>query len=344
MRLILGDIHWGIRNSSQFYLNETLKYFDNLFEFLNKNKVEEIFVLGDFLDDRREINILVLNSIDEFLEKVEELKIPTYYLLGNHDIFYKNSNLVNGLKPLLKNYNYQKIIDKPTRIGNSVLIPWVNSDNKIKIKKFLTNIKDKNNVTVYGHFSFGELISFLKDDDKENFETLEFFKDFKQVYSGHYHKNITKNNVTYIGSILDYKWDDEITDHGFYIINNDNEVFVKNKSAIHKKYIVKTKDDLLKIISECENKEVKIILEKEFKISHKEYDFYISEIDKKCQNLQVLLVNEIFLDDENTITTKTFEEFIVEFFKNKNYGADIDNEKLSKIFLQLYNITKDEEL
>jgi len=343
MKILLSDIHWGVRKSSQFYLNKTIEYFNKLFDYIDNNNITEIYILGDFLDDRREINILVLNHIYEFLNKLEDKKIPTYYILGNHDIFYKNSIEVNGIEPLLKNFNYQKIISEPTRMGNDVLIPWINRSNKDNIKKYLQSIKNKEDVIVYGHFSFNELISFIKENDDENFETLKFFRKFKKVYSGHYHINTSLNNITYLGSIIDFQWGEELSEHGFYVLDNDNEIFIKNENPIHIKYEVTLKDDLFKILNECENKEIKIILSKDFKISHKEYDFYISEINKKAYNLQVLLANEVFLEDESIIKSKTFEEFIIEFFKSKSYGADIDNDKLIKIFLQLYNITKNEE-
>lgn len=344
-KILLSDIHWGVRNSSQFYLNETIKYFDKLFSFISgiNNEINEIYVLGDFLDDRREINILVLNEIQKFLNNIEDLKIPTYYILGNHDIFYKNNNSVNGIEPLLKNYFYQKVISEPTQYGNDVLIPWINNDNKEKIKLFLQNLKNKEKITVYGHFSFNELIFNQIEENNDNFETLSFFKDFKKVYSGHYHINTSRGNITYLGSIIDFQWAEETSDHGFYFIDNEIESFIKNDYLNHKKYFINCKEDLINILNDCNNKEIKIIISKNFKMSHKEYDYYISEINKICYNLQVLLANEIFLEEENFIKTKTFEEFIIEFFKNKNYGADIDNNKLIKIFLQLYNITKTED-
>jgi DNA repair exonuclease SbcCD nuclease subunit len=306
--------------------------------------------LGDFLEDRREINILVLNKIKILLNKIEEYKIPCYYLLGNHDVFYKNDNSINGIGPLLEDFNYQRIIDEPTiferkrDLGFDIIcIPWINNINKKQIYKFLKGISDKENTIVFGHFSFEEImdIPFSERDSELN---ISFFKQFKKVYSGHFHLNTKMNNIIYVGSILDFKWGEELSDHGFYIIDKNKEEFIKNKENIHIKYSINTKEDLINVLNNCSQKEIKLILSKDLTMSNKEYDYYISLIDKSCYKLQVLSFDNFnSFDINNEITVKTFEEYIINYFKDKSYGADIDNVKLIKIFLKLYNISNKEE-
>ena len=49
MKILLSDIHWGIRKSSQFYLNKTIEYFNKLFDYIdnvNDLSVEHICKLN----------------------------------------------------------------------------------------------------------------------------------------------------------------------------------------------------------------------------------------------------------------------------------------------------------
>lgn len=343
--IIFSDTHFGTRNNSQFYLEKTKEFYNKVIDFIENNEVSAIFHPGDFLDDRRNLNILVLNEIDSILEKLDKLGIPIYFLLGNHDIYYKHEKTVNGLKPIFKNYKNLKLISKPKYItgysNNYFLVPWIVNSDIDSIKRSFEKLSD--DVIIIGHFAFSELMQ-LKGSNSDPIPYTDF-KRFKKVYSGHYHINTSKDNITYVGSILDYKWGEETSPHGFYYIQNDKEQFIENKDNIHKKIIVNTLDELKNIINISKGKEIKLIFSNELNITNREYDFYINQIDKISESLIVLLSNDLFDNEPSNIINnfKSFTEYINEFFKDKKY-IGISNEVLIKIITNLYNISLKEEI
>ena len=36
MKLVIGDVHWGVRNASEFYLDKQLEFFESLFDDIDK--------------------------------------------------------------------------------------------------------------------------------------------------------------------------------------------------------------------------------------------------------------------------------------------------------------------
>lgn len=303
-------------------------------------------MLGDLNDDRREINVFVLNKLDELLEKLDSLEIPIYYILGNHDVFYKNDNSINSIKPILRGFKNLNLIDSPTEINienkNFIMIPWINDNNYNQNLEYLKSREPEIfNSYVLGHFAFAGLMPFEKNNDSKL--NLEYFKKYKGLFSGHYHLRVKDKNVHYVGSILDFKWGEELSSHGFCVLNEDKINYI-NTENIHKKYTINSEDDLKIILDECKNKVIKLIITKNLNINSSKYDYYILNIDKKCQELQVLPANDLFLNNlesEKIINIKSFDEFIKGFLEDKNYGNNISNVFLEKYFVSLYNsVTK----
>lgn len=343
--LLVGDTHWGVRNASDFYLQNQVKYYKRLFSYIEKNKaeIEVIVFLGDWLDNRRSTNIVVQNYMIQVLDKLESYGIPIYHILGNHDVYYKNSNKMNGMVPLLKYYKNHKLIDKKPLIVETsteklVLIPWANNENVAVISKFLNDIPDPENHVVCGHLSFPEWTVFT-----DELISSETFRLFKYVFSGHFHINVINNNIIYTGSILDFKWGEELSNHGFWILENGGYKIVKNPTNLHEKHIIESPEDLKLALDTCENKEIKLIITPKLDMKTIHYDRMVYDIDKKCYNLQVLLANDMFASSHDDFTSmNTFEEFLEEWFDGKNYGPTIDIKRLKKLFIKLYDSVKEE--
>lgn len=342
--VFVGDSHFGARNDSHFYLEKQVEFYDKLINYIKdeKNeKVSAIIHLGDFFDDRREINIYVFNVIEKILDKLELCKIPNYFILGNHDVYYKNDNSINMMVPILKNYKNLFSVENPIKLNfdnkKFALIPWINTSNLEEMQNFVNELT--NDYYILGHFGFSEMTAFSKSQDLLESKN---FKHFKEVISGHYHLRLQKDNILFLGSIIDFKWQEELTNHGFLILhNNETKEFIDNEQNIHQKFFVEALKDFDYILDNCENKEIKIVLSNNVSFTNKEYDHYISLIDQKSNSLNVVLSNDAFSTEDEKIEVKTFEEFLKQFFDNKTFNNNISNEKLYKIILNLYNSTKE---
>ena len=68
-------------------------------------------------------------------------------IVGNHTAYYKNTNDVNAVDLLLREYENVKIYSEVTDIKidnlNILLVPWINSENEKMTLEALNNSKSK---------------------------------------------------------------------------------------------------------------------------------------------------------------------------------------------------------
>ena len=76
---------------------------------------------------------------------------------------------------------------------------------------------------------------------------VKHFSHFDYVFSGHFHKQSTSGNVSYLGNTYQIYWNDEGEERGFHIfdLETQNLEFIKNPNKMfHKIYYDETKKKL----------------------------------------------------------------------------------------------------
>ena len=143
---ILNDTHCGIRNSSQIFLDNSAKfYIDIFFPECEKQDIKQILHLGDFYDNRKFVNFKALNhNRKHFLNELRKRGMNMDIIPGNHDTYFKNTNDLNSLKECLGHYmNEIHIIMEPTVMEygslKMALLPWINQEN---YNQYMTFIKE----------------------------------------------------------------------------------------------------------------------------------------------------------------------------------------------------------
>ena len=101
---IITDTHWGVRNDNSAFLDMNKKFLDNVFfPKLRENSVTTLIHAGDLVDRRKYINIQTANRLRiDFIEPVEQMGLDYHHILGNHDVYYKNTNEVNAIHELYR--------------------------------------------------------------------------------------------------------------------------------------------------------------------------------------------------------------------------------------------------
>ena len=129
---ILNDTHCGTRNSSDIFLDNAAKFYnETFFPYLKEHDIKQIVHLGDYYDNRKAINIKCLHhNRKHFLEPLRQLGIRMDIIPGNHDTYYKDTNTPNSLKELLGFFiNEVAILEKPTVLEYGslklALVPWM---------------------------------------------------------------------------------------------------------------------------------------------------------------------------------------------------------------------------
>ena len=100
---ILADTHFGARNDSQLFLDYFTNFFENtFFPECEKGGVKTIIHLGDLMDRRKFVNFLTLKNVrDRFVQRIIDENISTHIIIGNHDIYFRNTNDVNSVVELI---------------------------------------------------------------------------------------------------------------------------------------------------------------------------------------------------------------------------------------------------
>ena len=237
---ILNDTHAGVRNSSDIFINyQEAFYTEVFFPYLLENDIKHIVHLGDYYEHRRFINFKALNANRvHFLDKLREYGITMDIIPGNHDCYYKNTNRLNALKELLGHYmNEVSILEDPVVMDYDGLkmgmIPWINQENEKQCNEFLKNCKAD---IIGGHF---ELMGFdmLRGVPCTHGMTTENLKRFELVLSGHYHCKSNQGNIHYLGSQMEFFWNDAGDDKFFHILDTDTRELlpVRNPITLYEK-------------------------------------------------------------------------------------------------------------
>jgi metallophosphoesterase superfamily enzyme len=105
---LITDQHFGVRNDSiQFHEYFSKFYSEFFFPFLQRNNIKTIVELGDLFDRRKYINFDSLSrSLEYWFDPIKKANIDLHCIVGNHDIYYKNTNRINSPNLLLKDYQF----------------------------------------------------------------------------------------------------------------------------------------------------------------------------------------------------------------------------------------------
>ena len=188
-----------------------MQYIDWLCGVIDDEQPDTIIFLGDWFDNRSRIRSDTLEygirAAVQLSEKAEEHSATIWWLVGNHDMFYKQKRSTTSLSwlHLLKNVN---VIKEPMETRNVFFSPWLLGTEYLEVV-------DAEVEYVFGHF---ELPTFLMNEQVECPDIKggihsDMFHACAAVFSGHFHKRQTKINpngipVTYIGNCFPHNFND----------------------------------------------------------------------------------------------------------------------------------------
>lgn len=263
---LITDQHLNGRKGSIIFWEYFLKFYDEVFfPTLQKNNVKTIIDLGDTFDDRKGIDFNVWSRIRQhYFNRIRELGITLHMIIGNHCVYYKNTNKINSPELLLSDYDNIIIYSNPTTTtieGVPIcMLPWINSENEAETYQHLKQTSAK---IVMGHL---ELNGFEVTPGMlhEGGMDPDVFIKFKQVFSGHFHHKSRKGNITYLGNPYQMFWNDYKDERGFHLydpptnkltrVKNPFEIFQKvfYNDVLNEKHVIDEtyKDTFVKVVVE----------------------------------------------------------------------------------------------
>jgi len=236
MIAIINDTHFGARNDSPIFLEHFMEFWEKtFFPTIKERDIKRIVHLGDFMDRRKYVNFHTLNQVrTRFLEPLREMNVRMDVTLGNHDVFFKNTNKLNSVVELFASYPNIVIHESPVVLdldGMEIgLIPWITKENAQECLNFIRSMHMK---VLMGHFEINGYEVLRGVEYQEGMEP-SLLRNYDAVYSGHFHCRHSKENIHYLGTQYQMTFTDLNERKGFHILHTDTGEmeFVENPHQI----------------------------------------------------------------------------------------------------------------
>ena len=276
---LITDQHLDGRKGNLAFWDYFQKFYDNVFfPTLEKEGIRTIIDLGDTFDNRKSMDYNTFNRIDEnYFQRLKDYEV--HMILGNHCTYYKNTNKINSPELLLDKYLNIRIYSEPKEIllGGKVflMMPWINKENNEECLRLIANSEAD---IMCGHLECDgfEVTPGMKF---EGGFKLSQFKNFKRVWSGHFHHKSKHGNVQYLGNPYQMFWNDYKDTRGFHIYDTETDKlkFVKNPYEIFDKifYDDASVDYNKQDVSSYKDKFIKLIVEEK-----RDYQMFETLVDR----------------------------------------------------------------
>jgi DNA repair exonuclease SbcCD nuclease subunit len=200
------DIHFGMKSGSRTHNMDCEEFVKWFCKEAKAAGAETCIFLGDWHHNRATTDVSTMNYTVSNLERLNETFEKTYFMVGNHDLFYKDKREINSVEFMRLFPNIVPITELFTE-GDVTLLPWL-------VGEEWKGVKDIKSRYVFGHFElpYFKMNAMVEMPDHGELQP-DHFVNQEYVFSGHFHKRQTKGNVTYIGNAFPHNyadaWDDE---------------------------------------------------------------------------------------------------------------------------------------
>ena len=277
---IISDQHFGARKNSKLFHDYFLKFYNDVFfPTLEEQGITTVVDMGDTFDSRKGIDFSALSwAKNNYYDRLQEMGVKVHTIVGNHTAYYKNTNQVNAVDLLLREYDNVIVYSEPTEVLldklNVLFIPWINQENE---ELSLNTIKKTSCRCAMGHL---ELQGFRVNRQilMEHGLESKLFEKFENVFSGHYHTRSDNGTVFYLGNPYEMFWTDVGDTRGFHIFDTDTLEKTPINNPFRLFYNIYYEDTNHQTFDtrEYENKIVKVIVRK--KSDTKKFEKFIDKL------------------------------------------------------------------
>ena len=302
---IITDQHFGARKNSKLFHDYFLKFYNEVFfPTLEQYGITTIVDMGDTFDSRKGIDFSALAwAKDNYYDRLKEMGITVHTIVGNHTAYYKNTNKVNAVDLLLREYDNVYVYDAASEVtigGLDILfIPWINKENEESTFRF---IQTSDCHCAMGHL---ELNGFRAHRGciMDHGHASELYSKFTKVFSGHYHTRSDDGRIYYLGNPYEMFWNDVGDRRGFTIFDAETleHFHIDNPNRMF--YNIYYEDTPYQTFDtrEYENKIVRVIVRE--KSDTKQFEKFVDKL--YASNIAELKIVENFQIQEN----EEFEAF-----------------------------------
>lgn len=341
------DTHAGIRNDNPAFQLYQKRCWEWFFDHIDKNNIKHVIHLGDIYDRRKYINFMSAKRLrEDFLQPLHDRGIETHIVVGNHDMYYKDTHEVNALREVVDGrFPNITVHDTPSVINidglDIQLMPWITDSNRAEAYEAISKPKAP---ICMGHL---ELNGFTMHRGLISDHGLDrkLFENFEAVYSGHYHHRSTVGNITYIGALGEYTWHDYKDPRGFSVLDTDNRglEFIQNPYKMFRiaKYDDVANPNIIEKIqqtdfSKYKNTYVKLVVVN--KSNPYAFDLLFDSIYKASPlDIQIIEDPTVLLDNEEEVEVNEAEDTVTILSKYiDGLTLPLENARMKKFMIDVY--------
>jgi hypothetical protein len=292
-----------------------------------------------------------------------DLQITFRWILGNHDIYWRESTDVSSASELYhyfhdyisirralfnhKNLSF-KVYDKTTEyfLDNDqkyvnatkiLFVPWICKSNR---EHTLEMINKSDAQICLGHLEL-QGFEMYKGSKIDHGEDPKLFEKFDLTCTGHYHHKSSNNKIHYLGATGQHNWHDFDDPRGFHILDTDDLSlhFIPNPFELFQKVFYDDAGDRnIQIdFGGLKGKFIKVIVRS--RTDSDQYNTFMTNIEM-AQPLEIQVVDDHFnlnkIDDKAIVSeTQDTLTIIREFVSQTN--NTINASKLDNLIVELYH-------
>ena len=336
---IITDQHFGARKNSKLFHDYFLKFYNDVFfPVLYSEGITTIVDMGDTFDSRKGIDFSALSwAKNNYYDKLKDYTIHT--IVGNHTAYYKNTNEVNAVDLLLREYDNVKIYSEPTEIKidnlNVLLIPWINQENEASTIK---SLKKSKSPVVMGHLELNGFVVTQQVIMDHGFD-MKYFKKFDKVFSGHVHTRSNQGDIYYLGNPYEIYWNDSECTRGFHLFDTETLEHTPINNPYRLFYKIFYEDTPYQTFDtrEYEGKIVKLIVRK--KSNTKDFEKFIDKLYSSGVAELKIVENFDFggwYDGKDTIEYESEDTMSILNKYIEEADITLDKSKVQKMMQEIY--------
>jgi UDP-2,3-diacylglucosamine pyrophosphatase LpxH len=335
---IITDQHFGARKNSKLFHDYFLKFYNNVFfPTLEEQGITTIVDMGDTFDSRKGIDFSALSwAKNNYYDRLQEMGVKVHTIVGNHTAYYKNTNQVNAVDLLLREYGNVTVYSEPTEVMLGKLpvlfIPWINQENEANTLKL---IEKTTCPCAMGHL---ELQGFRvnKQIVMEHGLESKLFGKFSRVYSGHYHTRSDNGVVYYLGNPYEMFWTDVGDTRGFHIFDTESVTHEPVNNPFRLFYNIYYEDTDYQTFDtrEYENKIVKIVVRK--KTNTKKFEKFVDKLYSSGVSELKIVENFTIQESENFEAFESEDTLSILNRYIEEAEINLDKSIVQKVIYEIY--------
>lgn len=343
--LILSDTHHGCHSNDSYHVAKQMEFLDGVSAVVIEKEIDIMVHTGDFNDKK---TIIDKKNISQFVNKYNEIHNnliyrKAFYIVGNHDAYYKQTNEYSALNIFFPNDNIQIVDNEPIEFENLLFVPWVSKYNKDEMQTKIKQMNKKGNY-LFGHFE--KKGAYMTNSYISEHDSIDpnIYSKYTKVFSGHYHLNQEiDDNWIFVGSPYHINRGDMHSDHGVYVLDTvTHELeFVEISKPLYRVLTItedecKTKGSIKKALGDIENKIVDI------EVESSDEKCINRVIDVVCENNPHKYTLKTETNDDQEINQDNLDgmdnrDIINSYLDIQDYKSDKEKMVVNKMFYNYYN-------